>query len=36
VGRPGLVIELDDVAHAAKAEPQASSTDGPPSVARAG
>jgi ribonuclease BN (tRNA processing enzyme) len=36
VGRPGLVIELDEIAHPAKVEPQASSTDGPPSVARAG
>jgi ribonuclease BN (tRNA processing enzyme) len=36
VGRPGLVIELDEIAHRAKVEPRASSTDGPPSVARAG
>ena len=50
VGRPGLVIELDDVVRQAKADsagpsadldgdngqPQASSIDGPPSVARAG
>ena len=50
VGRPGLVIELEDVVRQAKADsagpsadldgdngqPQASSIDGPPSVARAG
>ena len=50
VGRPGLVIELDDVVRPAEADsarpsadldgdngqPQASSIDGPPSVARAG